>query len=185
VKRLLLILSLTAAVLAVSTGVQPTARSQQAAEQHALESFSGSWVRAQDRREQEAMYDSFDRVVEQMNVFVREIARLELRRRVVPEERIRVTVLSEDDVSCAFDNWAVRARLDGTARGIRGPEGEQIRSSLRFDDGRIVERRSNGQGERVNVLSLSQDAQRLILSVRISSVQLPDAIRFRLTYRRE
>jgi hypothetical protein len=175
------IVALVACLGALSALAIPRAESQE--QEASLESFRGTFVLA-GTGERAALVNAIDRVADQFDIFVREIARGELRRRLSTEERIRVAI-DETAVEFAFDNWVPgRIPLDGRVRTLRGPGGETLRHSVRFEGGRIIERRVGGGGERMNVLTMSPDHQRMIMSVRISSDQLPDAIRYRLAYRR-
>lgn len=176
-ERILLLVAFAVAALV------PALPSASQEHEPSLESFRGTFVLA-DRREQAALSDAIDRVADQLDIFIREIARLELRRRIGAEERIQVAI-DEAAVALAFDHWVPgRIPLDGRLRRLRGPGGETLRHSVRFEGGRIIERRLADQGERINVLTLSADEQRLHMQVRISSDQLPDTIRYRLSYRR-
>jgi hypothetical protein len=148
-----------------------------------LESYQGAFLLA-SRRDVDSMHRAIDRVVDQLNLFIREIARSEIRRRIGAEQRIELSV-SNDRLEASFDRWGVEIPIDGRLRQIRGPGGENLRVSVRFSDGHLIERRVSDQGERVNVLSLSPDTEHLTMQVRISSSQLPDDIRYALSYRRQ
>jgi hypothetical protein len=169
--RVVAALGLTGALLALAAFLPSTSRTQ--------------FVFAGNRSELGAMGQAIDRVVDQLNIFIREIARGEIRRRIDAEQRIRVAVVDEETLTVAFDDWGpVRLSVDGSARRVRGPDGENVRASVTYRYGRLIERRIAPRGSRVNVLTLSPDAQRLHMQVRIASDQLPDDIAYRLTYRR-
>lgn len=98
---------------------------------------------------------------------------------------MRLIVEDEDTVGLALDDWGpISARLDGRTRRVRGPEGDRLRLSMRFSQGRLIERHQAGQGTRQNVFSLSPDATRLMMDVSIAADPLPAEIRYRLVYRR-
>lgn len=148
----------------------------------ALESFSGTWALAGGRSD---MAEGIDRVVDQLNIFIREIARSEMHRRLHAEERVRLHVRDEETIDFGYDDWGpVRLQLNASPRSVRGPEGDTVRISMRFSRGRLIHRHVAGQGHRTSVFSLSGDASRLSMAVRIGADQLPADIRYRLIYRR-
>lgn len=150
-----------------------------------LQSFAGRYVHTGTRSELRAMGSAIDRVVDQMNIFVREIARGEVHRRVNPERRIAIQVLDHSTLTVAMDDWGpIRLTVGGAPRQTRDPGGEPTEVSVRFADGRLVHRTQNPRGSRTNVFTLSPDGELLSMQVRIASDQLPDSIRYRLTYRR-
>jgi hypothetical protein len=171
---------MSAILLALAALVPSPSRSQTAE----LESFHGSFVFTQDQAELTSMNHAIDRVVDQLNLFIREIARSEIRRRITPEHRIRLAVQG-DRVTVSFDQWGpVELAIGGPGRQVQGPAGDRIRASVSFRGGRLIERRIAARGSRTNVFRLSADAQRLHMEVRIASEQLPAHIRYRLSYRR-
>jgi len=151
----------------------------------ALESFAGRYVHTGARSELRAMEGAIDRVVNQMNIFIREIARGEVHRRITPERRITIDVLDGSTLTLAMDDWGpLRIALGGVPRQTRDPGGEPTSLSARFDAGRLVQRTQSPRGSRTNVFALSPDGEQLSMQVRIASDQLPAEIRYRLTYRR-
>jgi hypothetical protein len=150
-----------------------------------LESFRGTYVHTGARGELRAMGGAIDRVVNQMNIFVREIARGEVHRRITPEQRIEIGVPDPQAMTIAMDGWGpVRVALDAAARRVRGATGEDVNLTVRFEEGRLVQRAATPRGSRTNVFTLSPDLEQLSMLVRIASDQLPAEIRYRLTYRR-
>jgi len=175
------ILALAALVVAAMAFAPPTSLSQTAA----LEDFHGQWTFSGSQRDLQSLENGIDHVVEQLNLFIREIARGEMRRRITPENRVRFGVESETRVSLGVDEWGpVGFELGEAPRTVRGPNGDDIRIGLSFRRGQLVHREIHGQGHRTNVFSLNGDGTRLTMGATIGSNQLPDTIRYRLTYRR-
>lgn len=174
------IVSAGVAVLALAAGASwPSASRSQAP---ALESFSGTWALSGGRTD---MDEGIDRVVDQLNIFIREIARGEMHRRLRAEQRVHLLVQDEETIRFGYDDWGpVRLRVNAPARAVRGPEGDTVRISMRFARGRLIHHHVAGQGQRTSVFSLSGDTSRLYMAVRIGADQLPSDIRYRLTYRR-
>lgn len=175
-------IAIGAAALGLAVALLPSPSRTQAP---ALESFAGTYVLAGDRRELTSMSDAINRVVDRMNLFIREIARGEIHRRIEPEQRIRFALRGSELLSMSLDDWGpVEVSVGGAPLRTRGSTGENVALSVRYGGGRLVAHSATPRGSRTNVFSLSADGERLLMSVRIASDQLPDDIRYRLTYRR-
>ena len=96
--------ALSAGALLMAALAAPAARSQTAA----LEDFSGAW-RLDGTRQVQRMDDAIDRVVDQMNLLIREIARGEIHRRIDPEHRVVIRVDDEQHVRLGYDDWGPSA----------------------------------------------------------------------------
>lgn len=150
-----------------------------------LESFAGRWAFAGGQADLQRMDDAINHVVDQLNLFIREIARGEIHRRITHEQHVVLGFRGDDRMTLALDNWGpVEVPVGGGSNQVRGPGGDQVRVSARFVDGRLVYRQATSQGMRQNVFSLAGDGSRLTMGVSISAGQLPADIRYRLTYRR-
>ncbi len=175
-------IALGTAALALAVALVPSPSRTQAP---ALESFAGTYVLAGDRRELTSMDDAINRVVDRMNLFIREIARGEIHRRIEPEQRIRFALRGAQTLALSLDEWGpVEVAVGGAPLRTRGSTGENVALTVRYGGGRLVAHSATPRGSRTNVFSLSADGERLLMSVRITSDQLPDHIRYRLTYRR-
>jgi len=175
------LLTLCATLALVAAFVPGTGRSQTAA----LEDFEGTWSFTRAQRDRDSLEDGIDHVADQLNIFIREIARGEMRRRIQPENRVTVRVHDETHVSLAMDDWGpVRFDLTARPRQITGPNGDRIRAAVSFRNGRLVHREMHSQGHRTNVFALSGDRRSMTMRAVIGSDQLPDEVRYRLTYRR-
>lgn len=150
-----------------------------------LESFDGTWVLGNTARNRRDIEQGIDLVADQMNLFIREIARGEMHRRIRSDRRITLGVESETRVSLTIDAWGPHGFEIGAAMTrVPGPAGTPIRAAINFRRGRLIEREIHGQGNRTNVFSLSGDESRMTVAARIGSDQLPDDVRYRLTYTR-
>ena len=170
------------AALLMVLALTPVPSSSQTA---ALEDFEGTWTSTRSARDLRSHEQGIDHVADLMNIFIREIARGEMRRRIPAETRLAFHFESETRVQLSVDEWGPNAfEIGGPTRRVRGPEGEDVHVRLSFVRGRIVHRQRNGGGHRTNTYSLNGDASRLTMSASISSDQLPDDVRYRLTFRR-
>ncbi len=151
----------------------------------ALEDFEGAWVFTRSARDLRSHEQGIDHVADLMNLFIREIARGEMRRRIPPETRLEFHFESETRLLLTVDDWGPHAfTIGGPARRVQGPEGEDVQVRITFARGRIVHRQRNGGGHRTNTYSLNADGSRLTMSANIASDQLPADVRYRLTFRR-
>lgn len=174
-------LGLSVALL-VGIALAPRPSSSQTA---SLGSFDGVWQFTNRVRDRRSLESGIDHVADQLNLFIREIARGEMRRQITPSALVRIHVESETHVSIGIDDWGpYRFQLGRPMRRLPGPNGDPIRASVSFRAGRLVEHETHGQGNRTNIFTLSGDRSLLTMAARIGSNQLPDDIRFRLTYRR-
>lgn len=152
---------------------------------HAFEDFTGRYAFAGGQNERDRQHAAIDGVVDQLNVFIREIARGEIRRNLQPEGRVSITTMGETRMRVGIGDWAPpEIGLDGSTRRVTGPDGSATQLSARFRGGRIETFQRNHQGSRENWLSLSPDGRFLYMQVRIAADQLPAAIRYTLSYRR-
>ena len=162
----------------------PAAQTPAAQSTAALASFEGRWEWTALESERQGQFHAIDQVCDQLNVFMRELARGEIRRRVPPDRAVRFQVESERMLRMWIDSWSAQVPLDGTHRDQPGPGGERTRISGTFSEGRIVEHQVGEQGRRTNTFMLDQNGARLTMWVRIGSSQLPSDIQYPLTYRR-
>lgn len=151
----------------------------------ALEDFQGEYAFVGGEREERRLDAAIDAVVDQMNIFVREIARGRIHGQVRPEGRVRIEVVGAHHVRFELDGWGPHVvSLDGRERRVRGPDESDTRLSARFHGGRLHVRQVSPQGERRSSMALAGDRERMRMSVRIRSARLPDDIRYALTYRK-
>lgn len=169
-------------LLLVSAGVPPRLVKGQS---FTLRDFEGRYSFAGGTREQRSLRAAIDQVVAQFNLFVREIARGELLNHVRVEDRLYIRVVGDRSVSVAFDDWGPHeVPLDGRAVAVRGSDGGRTQLSGRFERGRLLVRQRSSRGVRNNWFDLASDRERLTLRVQVSSEQLPDEIKYALTYER-
>jgi len=150
-----------------------------------LDLFDGRYAFAGGERERSRLEDAIDDVVDRLNVFIREIARGEIRRNVRPEGRIALEVVEGRRVRLSLGDWGpLDLRLDGRPRHMSGPDGSdtEVRASLR--GGRLLVVQRSSRGRRENWLSLSRDGEWLFNQIRIGADQLPADIQYTLSYRR-
>lgn len=147
-------------------------------------SFVGTYAFAGGQRDRNALSEEIDRVVDQMNVFMRTFARSSIHAEVFEERRI-VIAADERSVTLTFDGWGPqRIPLGGRVAEGAGPDGSHTRFTARLQNDRLTTRFRTDRGYRDSWFSLAADGRHMYLQVRIVAPQLPDSIRYSLTYRR-
>lgn len=152
---------------------------------NALASLDGRYVFAGGSAERERLDRAIDAVVRNLPFVMREVARGEIRRNLQPERSIDVGILDDERVTLTLGAWGPHeVRLDGRPTRVRGPDGSDTRLSAVFRGGRIETRQESSRGLRENWLSASPDGRYLFLQSRVVARELPEAIRYTLSYRR-
>lgn len=149
-------------------------------------SFDGRYVFVGGDAERRQLHRAIDGAVSRLPFLLREVARGEIRRNIQPEPSIAIDVAGEAHVRLTLGAWGpIDLRLDGLEQRVRGPDGSATRLSAGYRGGRIETRQASSRGRRENWLSLSPDGRHLFLQSRVGAPQLPEEIRYTLTYRRE
>ena len=127
---------------------------------------------------------AIDKTVEGMNIFMRMIAREQLRKNNKPDKRITLEI-SPAEVSITTDDDApMRTSPEGTPARWQNEDGEVLVVSTRLE-GDVLQQTIKAQGgERVNVYSVSSDGQTLTLDVTVSSDRLKVPVKYCLVYQR-
>lgn len=150
-----------------------------------LASFEGRYTFVGGQAERQRLQRAIDVVADRLDFFVREIARGQISRNIQPEPRIEIDVIRDGRVDLWLGAWGpLELTLDGHARRVRGPDGSDTRLSAVFRDGRVETRQESSRGHRDNWLTLSADTEYLFLQSRVGAPQLPEEIRYTLSYGR-
>jgi hypothetical protein len=146
--------------------------------------FDGAFLYAGGAEERAAFGEAIERVVSRMNALIRSIARSRLRPRVVIAHQMRFRAVG-DRLRIEHEPLPPReVRLDGAPMRLTNRSGDRVTASYRGGPGQITERIAQGRSSQTNRYLLSSDGRRLTVETRIRSPQLPDEIRFVLSYRR-
>lgn len=133
--------------------------------------------------------DNVNRAIEtvtaRMNFALRPIARGRLRRTNQPYQRVSISHTSTH-VTIATDQ---RAPLVTPANGApvdwtRPEDGEKLKVSTEWENGRLEQTFMAEDGRRVNTYSISPDGRTLTLEVAVSSPRLRAPLTYTLRYRR-
>lgn len=132
--------------------------------------------------------DTIDRAIQtavaKMNFIKRPIARSRLAKTNPLYHRIEISQ-GAAEIRVSFDEGnPVVMPLDGaSAKWTRG-DGEVFDVSASLQDSQLIQTFKAGDGQRVNRFSLGPDGNTLTLQVMLSSPQLPEPVKYTLTYRR-
>lgn len=149
-----------------------------------LDHLAGEYTFVGGAAEREAIDRAVEHVVDRMPFFVRDIARGRIHEQVRPERRVAVAVRRDGQVQVQLDHWTSPSMLPGApARAVTGPDGAPIRFSMQLRGERLEMVGRTAEGSRESWLSGSEDGRYLFLQVRIGSPQLPETIRYTLSYR--
>jgi hypothetical protein len=119
-------------------------------------------------------------VVEEINFFVRGIARDRLRdanqipSRIVIRRDGRTIIVSQDDRTQA-------AELGGPPVQVKGSAGDDLRLTYRARDGRLVQSFEGERGSRINTFFIDESG-RMRVDVVVRSPRLPKDLRYRLSF---
>lgn len=133
-------------------------------------------------KELKALRDELDRIADKFNIFVRPIVRHKLHDRVVPYFEIRFD--ERDDVTRVHLGPLAPLACDGKWHDVRGESGEPGRATCAPRNDKMATRALFEEAARTNTFTLTSDGKRLSMSSVVTSPQLPEPIRFALSYRR-
>jgi hypothetical protein len=123
---------------------------------------------------------SIDGVVGEMGVLARGIARRRLMDANEVPKRVAITQ-DGNSVTVALDGRPYTATLGGGSRRVKDPNGEVSRMRFTMRGDALYQTFHTDEGDRTNVFSAREDGG-LTMSVRITSPQLPDDVRYRLIF---
>ncbi len=137
--------------------------------------------------ETRAIEDAIDEAVDDMNVFIRGIARRRLREPNLPAERISIVATADEATVAPEDRPKVTAPVGKTPVEWTNPNnGNTLRVSYRVPTPRRLEQRLRGdRGLSVLSFDLQEDGSTLTITTRITADLLSKPLEFRTTYRRD
>ena len=116
--------------LALAAMPAPSARSQTAS----VERFEGAWRYVGGERDQRGLHAAIDRVVDELDLFTREIARVAIRRSLVPEPTLHVRVRDARHLSLQLGDWVSHEVELGGAATQLAMDGYQAVTGSSIDD---------------------------------------------------
>jgi len=172
-----------AAVLAVCCG--PSIAVAEASDP-ALQPFAGTYGYVGGDAEIKALDRAIDEVVDQMNFFIRGIARRRLRAPNLPSKEVSVFIEKGQIRIHRPGQPEVSAPADGKPITWRHlTDGDVFQVSHGIDDEGVLYQRFEGERSvSRNRFVLSEDEERLTIHTAITADRLPSPLRFKMTYER-
>lgn len=162
---------------------EPTARGEEGDRGvEPLSKLSGQWRFAGGSQQRSSVEQAIEEVVDDMNVFVRGIARsrLEDANRVPPE--IAITPDGEN-LTVQIGEEVYTGPISGETVRVRNPEGGISRMRYKFRDGSLYQIFRADDGDRINVFTPRDDGDGVSMWVTMRSDRLPKDVKYRLSYR--
>jgi hypothetical protein len=152
----------------------------------AIQQFVGTYTYVGGDAEIEALDRAIDEVVDQMNFFIRGIARRRLRAPNLPSKEVGVFVENGQIRIERPEHPEVSAPQDGRTITWRHPsDGDVFQVSHGIDDEGVLYQRFEGERSvSRNRFVLGSDEKRLTIHTVIAADRLPAPLRFKMTYRR-
>jgi hypothetical protein len=132
--------------------------------------------------ERTALTREIDRVADQFGFFIRGIARRRMHSEIRPEGSITVARI-DGTTTFQFDQ-RLRVACDGGWHRAAGANDEDGTAKCTYSRGALRFNERYDEGRTFHALTLSEDGRLLRMSVRITHPELPDDIRYRLTFTR-
>jgi len=146
------------------------------------ESFIGVFEFSGGNTQRQALTREIDRVADQFAWISRGIARGRMHSEIRPEGTIAIT-RRDGEVTFRFDD-RTRVVCDGAWHAALGANEEVGTGKCDYVRGRFRYNERYDDGRANHALYISEDGRSLRMAVRISHPQLPDDVRYRLSYRR-
>ena len=147
--------------------------------------FNGTFVYSHEASEEQGRIQAIEDVVQQLNFVIRAYARKRISDRLKPYQTLAFQFHGET-LATRFDDYPERKTpLDGRRVYFKDTKGRDAFIQRTRDRALIHERGGRDGNVRTSVYRFSEDGQTLFVDVTIESVRLPDAIRYRLTYKKK
>ncbi|MBV9039174.1 MAG: hypothetical protein JO182_32115 [Acidobacteriaceae bacterium] len=148
-----------------------------------LDRFAGHYVLLRDQSED--IRRAIERATENMNFFVRPIARRLLRQKTILYPSFSLERSGEFLHTSLAGEPPLLLPLSGAAVPWKAPDGETVRVRLILGQQALRQIFEAKQGRRENRFTLSSDGGLLMMDVTITSNELPQPVKYQLIYRRD
>ena len=147
------------------------------------ERFAGTWVVSDAGPAERARDAAVESATDDMNFISRPIARRRLEAGTPIHRRVVVSGTGSD-FRAQVGEYDLDFAADGSRHRIDDPWGDPLNARQRFQRGRLVQTMTTDDATVTHTLALSDDGQRLTLTVKIESHHLPGDVVFRIHYRK-
>jgi hypothetical protein len=128
---------------------------------------------------------AIDKVAGQMSFLAAPVARKRLMATNPPVRRITISYTDKDVTIQADGGAALRTPADGTPIDWTREGGEKVKVSTIWEGAQLKRSLASRDGVRVNTYRLDATGNTLTLDVMVTGAQLPQALIYRLLYRRK
>ena len=182
--RRLALIALAAALVASPGALEEMGRAK-AGEPNPLP-LLGTYRFAGGKKEVREVERAIDEAVDEMNVFIRGIARRRLKEPNLPTDELRIALGGDTITVSRTGQPAISAPATGKRVPWRNPRnGNELEVSHRITPAGALEQKLIGdRGVSTNVFAVSADGK-LSMKTTVSADKLPSAIRFTTTYLRK
>ena len=151
-----------------------------------IDPLVGDYRFAGGERETREVERAIDEAVDEMNVFIRGIARRRLKEPNMPTETLRISVEDGMIAVARSGQPTISAPASGNQVTWKNPRnGNELQVTHRMkSDGELEQKLVGDRGVSTNVFSLQNDG-RLLMKTIVTAEKLPSDIRFSVTYARE
>ncbi len=146
--------------------------------------FEGSFRFVGGRKQRDSVTDAVERAVQALLPLFHELARKRLSTANTVPEHVSMSMVGDELVVQLEGLEPMRAPLNGSSRPWHNREGTRCKLTHVLRDDRLVTTSRSTSGKRVMVWSLGKDGNTLRLHSTMSSMHLPVAIDYRLTFRK-
>ncbi|MCH9684615.1 MAG: hypothetical protein K0V04_24480 [Deltaproteobacteria bacterium] len=176
-----------AALLAVGSSPPPSASAQTPTSdeaQPATPVFDGVFRFVGGNAQRDAVTEAVERAVQALLPVFHELARKRLGTANTVPPKVSMSMDGDDLVIVYGDLDPMRAPLDGSVRSWHNREGTKCKLTHERRGDQIVQTSWSISGRRVMVWSLAEDGKALRLHSTMTSMHLPVAIDYRLSFRK-
>jgi hypothetical protein len=147
--------------------------------------LAGTFVYVGGEAQRAEQQKAIEAGIDGMFFVAKPIARTKLRERSTVPLRVEFDFTSNEVTTFTTGSAPVTSRSDGAPTPFVTPTGEHVTMRQQVDGNALVQSLMSSQGSRENRYALAADGVTLTLHVTIKSPQLPHAIAYALTYRRQ
>ena len=145
--------------------------------------FVGEFGFVGGQHQRDLVAEAIERAVESLPAF-HHVARTRLTEANPIPSAVRISMDGDDVVVVYGNQEPQRAPLDGSPRTWRNREGTTVELRHALHGDKLVQSIRGEEGRRVMVWSFDPERQRLRVKCTMSGTQLPEPVRYRLTFKK-
>jgi hypothetical protein len=143
--------------------------------------LTGNWKRQETAQQKASRFKAIDQVTSKMGRFKRSRAQEKLRAATALKESLSIVDAGNNVTLGPTVGQRINVTTDGKVTKLNGPKNSGTVKAAR-KNGRLVVQVDSGAVSRTTVYTLSRDKTRMTLDVSVSNPNLPQSIRFQMTF---